>query len=82
MRSICAFTFNDLVDIYNELFYLRPGMYVNGVSEMKAFMKVTNQHWYGNVLLFRNVPCAFQLIMKVTDPNNIYYDYINVGLNS
>lgn len=81
VRSIRTFSVDELIEIYRNLFYLRHRTPVKGISEMRSFMNATHQLWHGDVLLFRNTPCAFQLIMKVIGPDNIYYDYINAGLN-
>lgn len=81
--NINNFSSNELANIYIDLFNARWGEKAYGCSPeyLSEFLKYFRKNLFGNVLMIKGKPCAYDMIFRSESPEFIYYDDHNGGID-
>ncbi|HAU2961006.1 TPA: antimicrobial resistance protein Mig-14 [Salmonella enterica subsp. diarizonae] len=82
VRNLDDFSGEELVQIYQSLFYSRFGnkLPCYPFDNLTGFFSHLRHLLYGCVLYFENSPCAFDIILKSESHHNVYFDVPNGGV--
>ncbi len=68
--------------IFDDLFYKRRGKHAINLSLNIELIKSFPEKFVGKILFMHGKPCAMQLITKSECKGAIFFDYINIGLDT
>lgn len=81
---ISAFSSEQLSEIYIKLFNIRWGgtYHCSSIEKLAKFIASIRPLLFGNVLIYKGEPCAYDLIYQAECDNWIYFDDHNGGVNT
>lgn len=82
IKDQSEFNASDIVDIYSSLYESKRGKKIQSRDKLLGFMAEFRDYYFGKVLFYKNMPCAFQLITKNLKNGIASLDFINLGINN
>jgi hypothetical protein len=81
VHRLSEYSLEQQLQMYSELFYQRRDKHIE-IKPMQELLAAIPNLLFGNILAFKNTPCAMQLVVKKEDCHRIYLDYVNAGMNT